>query len=348
MKKIFALVLAAVMLFALAACTGKTTEINTAANTAADSNKGNNSSENSDPDATDVRVFYLNGSTGMGMAKIINDSNKGSTVDKYTFTGAAAADEITGALVQGSYDIAAVPTTLAQTLFTKTNGDLKIAAVTTLGVLYMLDSSGTVKSVSDLAGKTIYTTGEGSVPQFVLEYVLSKNGLKPGTDVKIEYLPESSAVGSALIKGEASVVMLPEPYVSSVLAKIKTASVALNMTDEYDKVSDYKLMQACIIVRKGFIDEHPKALGRFLDLLKDSADYVNKNISEASQLIADAGIIASKDIAAAAIPGSNIVFISGDEMVSGLSDMFMQQALFKDPSASVKASDYADMFYVAD
>ena len=47
----------------------------------------------------------------------------------------------------------------------------RLLALNTLGVLYMVTKNEEVASIADLKGKTIYATGEGSTPQYALEYI---------------------------------------------------------------------------------------------------------------------------------------------------------------------------------
>ena len=53
-----------------------------------------------------------------------------------------------------------MPCNAAATLYNKSQGKISVVGINTLGVLYILDNKGEVKSVSDLKGKTIYTTGK--------------------------------------------------------------------------------------------------------------------------------------------------------------------------------------------
>ena len=133
----------------------------------------------------DMNIAALKGPTIIGMTKLLVDSDAGETANNYNFTVAGAADEITGALVKGEIDIAAVPCNLASVLYNKTEGKLGVAAINTLGVLYVLENGDTVQSVEDLAGKTIYTTGQGTTPEYTLNFMLRAYGLDPEKDVTI-------------------------------------------------------------------------------------------------------------------------------------------------------------------
>ena len=69
------------------------------------------------------------------------------------FSMHGAADEIVPMLVQGELDAAAVPANLAATLYQKTNGAVQVAAINTLGVLYVLEQGDSVQSVPTWPGR---------------------------------------------------------------------------------------------------------------------------------------------------------------------------------------------------
>lgn len=98
--------------------------------------------------------------------------------------------------------MAAIPANLAATLYQKTNGGIQVMAVNTLGVLYVVEKGNTVHSFADLRGRTILSTGKGTTPEYVLRYLLRKNGLDPDKDVKIEYYSEASEVTAQMAAGQ--------------------------------------------------------------------------------------------------------------------------------------------------
>lgn len=172
-------------------------------------------------DAREYNIAMLKGPTAIGFVKAWDDSASTQTNDnnKYKVTVYGAADEITAGIVKGDIDIAAVPCNLASVLYNKTNGGIKVAAINTLGVLYMISTSDDISTVTGLKGKTIITTGQGTTPEYTLNYILEKNGLKPGEDVKIEYKSEATEVAAAMSEATDAVAMLPQPYVTTVLAQ---------------------------------------------------------------------------------------------------------------------------------
>ena len=183
---------------------------------------------------TDINIIGLKGPTALGMLQIMENNEAGQANNNYHFTLVGAPDEITSKLISGEVDIAAVPTNLASVLYNKTEGGVKLLALNTLGVLYMVTKNEEVASIADLKGKTIYATGEGSTPQYALEYILTQNGLDPKTDVNIVYKSEHAEILPLMVSGEATIALLPQPFVTQALAKDADIKVALDMTEECD------------------------------------------------------------------------------------------------------------------
>ena len=285
--------------------------------------------------AEPMRIAALKGPTGMGISYLMQENTTDYSVELYD-----AADSVVGKFVNGEIDVAAVPLNLAATLYNKTDGNVVMLCVDTLGVLYVVENGDTVNSLSDLAGKTVQATGEGSTPQFVLDYLLTQSGL---TDqVTVEYVGEHTALAALLASGESKLGMLPEPFVSSVLLKNADTRVALDLNAEWEAASGTKLVLGVYIASRDYYDAHADAVKQFLTDYASSVDRVNTQ-SDAAKLIADLGIVGSEEIAAQAIPRSNIVCITGDDMVSSASAVL--NVLFNANAASVGGALPGDDFY---
>lgn len=321
MKKIFALLLALVLSLGLFACTKE------------------------EAPKTDVKVATLKGPTGIGMVHLMKKADEGSAKNNYTFSIESAPDAIQALIVNGDVDIAAVPTNLAAALYKKTDGAIKVAAVNTLGVLYILENGNTINSVGDLRGKTLYATGQASTPEYILNYVLTKNGLTPGVDVTIEYMSEHSELATALASNTAAIGMLPEPNVTATLSQNAELRIALDLTKEWEKVcgEGNVPVQGCIVVSKNFAENSKAALDAFLEEYAASVEFVNGSIEDASVLVEEYGIMAKAALAKKAIPNCNIVFKTGDEMKTLLGDFL--KVLFDANPKSVGGTLPDDAFY---
>lgn len=254
--------------------------------------------------AEPINIAALKGPTGMGISYMMEDTAK------YNVELQDAPDVVVGKFVNGEIDIAAVPLNLAAVLYNKTEGNVVLLNLDTLGVLYIVENGETVQSLADLAGKTIYASGEGATPQYVLDYLLAENGLTDQVEVK--YVGEHTALAAMVASGEAQVALLPEPFVSAVTVKNPAVRVALDLNTAWEEASGTKLVMGVYIASRTFYNEHPDQVKAFLADYAASVEKVNTS-ADAAQKIADLGIVGSAAIAQQAIPRSYIVSITGQE-----------------------------------
>lgn len=281
------------------------------------SNESQDNTKETEP--VEVNVTALKGPTAMGMVSLMDDVDNGKVDNEnYKFTIAASIDEVTPAISQGETDIAAVPANVASVLYNKLEGGVQVLAVNTLGVLYIVENGDTVQSAADLKGKTIYASGKGATPEYALNYILQQNGLDPAADVTIEWKSEHSECVAALAQDPSGIAMLPQPFVTTAQMKNPDLRVALDLTEEWDKVQEDAqepgaLLTGVVVVRTEFAKENPEAVSDFLERYKASVDFVNENVDEAAQLVGQYDIVTA-EVAQTAIPECNIVCITGDEM----------------------------------
>ena len=297
------------------------------------------------PAVENVNVMVLNGTTGFGMAKLISDSKNGTATLPYTVSVETDASNITASLVSGACDIAALPTNAAANVALKTNGGIKVIAVNTLGVLYVMNNTEKVAitSFEDLRGKTVYCPAQN--PTFLFKAVCEANGLKVGEDIIIDNTYAQPAdLRTALASGMVDIAVLPEPMVT--IAKSANASLAasLDLTAEWEKhYPANSLMQGCVVVRTEFLNQYPEAVQAFLAEYKASIEFVNANTEEAANMIVEAGIFAQAPVAKKAIPNSNICYIDGAEMKAGLQSFY--GVLLNVAPASIGGQLPAEDFY---
>jgi len=299
---------------------------------------------------TEVKVTAIAGPTGVGMVDLMAKDEQGTTTNDYVFNLVNAPQQAVAAITQKTADIAAVPTNLASTIYHKTNGSVQVLAVNTLGVLHILENGSTITSVADLRGKTIYTSGQGANPEYVLRYVLEKNGIDPDKDVTIRFVPDNDALTAAVVTGEASVAMVPEPKVSACRTQMKAAgktpaSIVLDMTAEWEKVANNEsaLMMGCVIVRKEFAQANPAAVQAFLTEYENSINAVKADTEKAASLCEKYGVIPKAAIAKQAIPNCNLTFVKGAAMKTQLSGYL--KVLFGYNTKSIGDALPADVFY---
>lgn len=290
-----------------------------------------------------VNTMVLSGPTGVGAARMMADNAALGQDAPYTFTVAAGNDEVTPALISGEADIACVATNLAGTLYNKDAG-VQVLAVNTLGVLYILEKGDTVTDAASLAGKTIYATGQGANPEYILNYVLTQNGLDPAADVDIQWMTPQE-ITAKMTQSADGVCMLPVPAATALLLKDSGVRQALDLTAEWDAVADQSLVMGCVVARTAFIQEHPEAVEAFLAEYEQSVSYMKDpaNLDDAAELVAQFGITPNAAVAKAAIAQCNLTYLAGEPMRDAIQGYF--EILFQANPASIGGSMPDDEFY---
>ena len=342
MKKLLSLILALIMIMSMAACSNEPAvpETEEPDEPAVSSEPENEPEEPEKPEFTgaEVKVGMLKGPTGMGAAWLMDQSEQGLTLNSYEFTVAGAPDELTGQLIQGGLDIAALPTNAISSLYNKTEGKIVCLGVNTLGVLYILENGESISSIEDLDGKPILASGKGSTAESVLVHLIAKNGI--GAD--IHFASEHTEAATLAMTGEYDIVMLPEPFVTNVIGKSENFRVALNLSEEWNNLTGEVLTMGGIAVRKEFLEQNPEAVAEFVKDYGMSIEFTNANPSEAAALI-EKYEIAAAAVAEKAIPRCNIVWLYGEEYKTVLKNFL--SVLHEGNPASVGGAMPGEDFY---
>lgn len=330
-KRTLALLLCAVMVLGLAAC-GKEPAVS-------GSVSGEISGDVSTPaPETVVNVMAMSGPTGVGAAKMMADALPG-----YHFTVVSGNDEVAPALAKGEVDIACIATNVASNLYNKT-GNITVLAANTLGVLYILDKDSSVTDVASLKGKTIFANGQGANPEFVLDHLLTENGVDPDKDVTIEFMTPDEVVAK-MVQSTDGVCLLPVPKATALMIKDSTVREAINVSTAWDEIAESPLVMGCVVVRNQFLEEHPDLVEQFLKDYEASINYMKDeaNLPAAAELVAQFGITPNAAIAAKAIPQCNLTFLTGTEMRDAIQGYY--EVLFAADPASIGGGIPDDAFY---
>ncbi len=306
MKKKLILLLIAILVFTmLSACSDKEDQTNkdVTSNDITVNEQGGEKG-NLDP----MKIGALNGPTGIGMVKLMD------MADKYEVSTYQAPTDIMPKLISGELKAAAVPSNMAAVLFNKTEGKIVAVSPMVLGVLHIVGNNQDIKGLKGLKGKTIIASGQGGSPEYILQALLEKFGMKLGEDVKVEWLASHTDVNSRLLKEDGTIAMLPEPFVSVALTKggEKIKSL-IDMNLIWGKAYNTELPMGVFVVNKDFAKENKELIDVLIKDIKSSIDYVNDNPKEASKLIVAKGLLGDEAIAEKVIPNCNLSFFVGDK-----------------------------------
>ena len=287
-----------------------------------------------------LRVGSLKGPTTMGLVNLMSEVESGAK-SGYSFEMQSQPDVIMSELVSGKLDIALLPANVAAVAYNKTNHGVSAIDINTLGVLYCVSGDENVKSVKDLAGKTVLSTGQGASPEYVLNYLLEKNGV---TDCDVQFKSEATEIAALLKQDPSQIAILPQPFVTVATAQNDQLKVAFSLTDEWKSVSpDSKLLTGVTVVRNEVLENRAAEVDQFIADHQASTEQAAKDVDATAELVAKYGIIAKAPVAKKALPNCNIVAIAGDEMKTDLAGYL--QVLFDANPKSVGGTMPDDDFY---
>lgn len=297
-----------------------------------------------------VKVGALKGATTLGLLPLQDKAANGGANENYEFSMMTAADELLPLMIKGELDIALLPSNVASVLYQKTNGGVTVIDINTLGVLYMVSGDSSIGSVADLAGKTIYLTGKGTTPDYVLHYILNGNGIDADQDCTLEYRSEATEVAALLAENSDAIGLLPQPFVTAACAQNDALSVIMDMNAEWEKLqgeNGSRLVTGVTVVRNEFLQEHENAVVAFMEEHKASAESMNTDVENGAKLAVASEIIAKEPIALKAIPKCNITYIDGNEMKQALSG-YLQVLYEQNPESVGGALPQDDFYYIAE
>lgn len=287
-----------------------------------------------------LRVGSLKGPTTMGLVNLMSEVESGAK-NGYSFEMQSQPDVIMSELVSGKLDIALLPANVAAVAYNKTKHGVSAIDINTLGVLYCVTGDENIKSVKDLAGKTVLSTGQGASPEYVLNYLLEKNGV---TDCDVQFKSEATEIAALLKQDPAQIAILPQPFVTVATAQNDQLKVAFSLTDEWKSVSpDSKLLTGVTVVRNEVLENRAAEVDQFIADHQASTEKAATDVDATAELVAKYGIIAKAPVAKKALPDCNIVAIAGDEMKTDLAGYL--QVLFDANPKSVGGTMPDDDFY---
>ena len=230
-----------------------------------------------------IRVATLSGTTGLAMVKLMEKPSIGGvpvTFDVYNNPNLVMAK-----LIAGEVDIAGLPTNMAAILYNKGVG-IQLGAIVGWGVMYVVSSDPAIKKWSDLKGKEVYVASKGAISDILFQYLVTKNGLNPGVDLKIQYIASAVEIAQLAASGKITTAAMPEPWVTETLEKNPNLKIALNYQKEWQRIEKKGLTypQTCIVVSKKFATEHKEILNKFLKELQSSIGWIKRYPSEGGAL----------------------------------------------------------------
>ncbi len=267
-----------------------------------------------------INIASLKGPTSIGMIKMHEDRPVLGENITANYEIVASPDIMISKLLSGEIDIATLPTNVAAKLYNK-GVNYKLAAIVGENVLYVLSQGAEINNWQDLKNKKINVISKGSTPDVVFRYLLEENDINPKTDVTLDYTVEQIELSQLMISGKAEIAVLPEPFVTMVLAKNKNVKLAFDFGKEWSILKNGQaLPMSCLMISSELAQNDPEIIAAFLEKYKESIDWVNNNIADASKLVEKFKIGMDAATAQEAIPRCNIKYTDSSQAKNLVND----------------------------
>ncbi|WP_311491684.1 hypothetical protein [uncultured Anaerococcus sp.] len=241
------------------------------------------------------------------------------------------------------FDIAIVPAYQVVDLYNKTNGNIKLAAITLVNNLHII-SDTQINNPKDMAGKTIMVP---ELNESIDKLIDSKLGFaKALMRISTESYYNQKELVKNLEKTENVIAILSEPYYSKVIGKKSYYTFDLNkamsMIPNNKSDSDSDFLSDVIIVNKNFLKDNKECFDKFLLEYKKTQQSIDENT------VLSQGIINNYDItneeAIKIYKSMENTFIDSDTM-SGVFEIYMDklEKLDKNVFNGERPSD--DLYY---
>lgn len=184
---------------------------------------------------------------------------------------------IVDAVASGDVDIGYVGITPALQGISKGVPIKVVGSVNMVGSGIVVQPNSTITSPADLKGKKIASPGVSSIQQVLLLYELQKYNITP-QDVDIISINVFD-IPSSLAAKKVDAYISYEPFVS--ISPYQDIGQVLMYSDEI--LEDHP---CCVIIaREDFIEQNPQKLNTFLQIHKNTTEYINKHPNETAEIL---------------------------------------------------------------
>lgn len=220
-------------------------------------------------------IAVLNGPSAIPCAYLMEEK------PEYNYLSCASAQIALPKLIKGEADIGFLPPNLAAKVYTDNKGALLCLGICGNGNLFLITKNQDFTDLSQLEGKTIACAGQGATPEYVMNYILNKKGIK---DVTLDFSTPNAQIAAMVLSGKFEYALAPEPFAS--VAKEKDSAVKLvSISKEFSAVtggSDFPM--TLLVVNKKYAETHKREISKFINQYEKAVKRTVKTPWEAAEL----------------------------------------------------------------
>ena len=273
-----------------------------------------------------VTISVLKGPSGISSAWMMSELSQTSPND-FGFVTVSGADMVVSKLINGEIDAGVLPVNVAAKLY-NAGVPLQVLAVVGDGMLKFLTTDPSIHSIVDLEGKTIYIAGQKATPDYVFQYLCTKQGLVSGTDYIPVYNLAYPEMAAGMASGKITYALLPEPFAAQAMLKNKSIRTPIDITKEWKIVTGQNnYPMSLFVAKKSLIESSPDKIKILIDSYRASVEKAIQDPVATGKLAESLDLGVSAQVATIAIPISSFVFVEAPhaiEDIEALLDVFLQ------------------------
>lgn len=256
-------------------------------------------------------------------------------------------DEMRAGLASGTMQIVIVPSSVAANLYNRGLG-VRLLNIMTRGLLYIV-ANEEIGRIEHLAGKKIGVSFRNDIPDYILQCLLTKAGLKVGKDVQFEYAGTPPEAMQLLLAGRVDAALLAGPAATAAILRAKVGlkwfARAIDCQKEWAEVvgGSAFIPQVGLVVIQPFIERFGrKGLETLQNAVREAVDYTLNHPSQASvAAVTEIGLLSP--VIAEAVPHSNLVALLASSVRPDLEKLF--SILAEDDPRIIGGKLPSDSFY---
>ena len=263
-----------------------------------------------------VRIGILNGPVSIPVAFMVDAkpliNGRFVVFDKY-----ATPQALLPKILKGEADIGFMPANIAAKVYNSAAGALLCAGISGNGNLYLITKDRGIKTLADLAGKTVSVAGQGATPEYLFRWILAQNKIPVDSEngVKLDYTVPTPDIAAELLSDKIKYAIVPEPFATVALIKSKDVVRALDLQYEFGAIegknATYPL--TVMVVSKSFADREPDTVRAFMSAFGKSVEWTTTNPQKAGVLVQKYTLGLMAPVVANAVPYSCLIWKNADD-----------------------------------
>ena len=264
----------------------------------------------------EVHIGILNGPVSIPVAFMVDAkpliNGRSVVFDKY-----ATPQALLPKILKGEADIGFMPANIAAKVYNSAAGALVCAGISGNGNLYLITKDRGIKTLADLAGKTVSVAGQGATPEYLFRWILAQNKIPVDSEsgVKLDYSVPTPDIAAELLSDKIKYAIVPEPFATVALIKSKDVVRALDLQYEFGAIegknATYPL--TVMVVSKSFADREPDTVRAFMSTFGNSVAWTTANPQKAGVLVQKYTLGLMAPVVANAVPYSCLVWKNADD-----------------------------------